>query len=112
MNIWLVATLVLAVVGLVPGVIRAATGSSLQRLVGLQLVSAVLTMITIALSMAVHESSYLIVPLVLVLLSAAGTLVFTRLLRSDSDEGRSDQGSGDQGSGDHWGDERVEESGA
>jgi multicomponent Na+:H+ antiporter subunit F len=96
MNVWVWAALVLAVVGLVPGVIRAATGTSLQRLVGLQLVSAVVTMISIALSMAVQQGSYLIVPLVLVLLSAAGTLVFTRLLRSDH--------------GDQEADERVEES--
>lgn len=80
MIIWLVAVVVLAVAGLAPGIYRAGTGSDVQRLVGLQLVSVVGVMIVIGLSVAAGRSSYLIVAVVLPLLSAAGVLVFTRLL--------------------------------
>lgn len=80
MNIWLVAVLVIAVAGLLPGLHRGAMGTGIQRLVGLQLTAAAALMIIIALSMAAGQSSYLIVAVVLALLSAAGLLVFTRLL--------------------------------
>lgn len=85
MTIWLVAVVVIAVVGLLPGMIRAATGTGVQRLVGLQLVSMAALMTIIALSIAAGQSSYLIVAVVLALLSAAGLLVFTRLLSPDAD---------------------------
>jgi multisubunit Na+/H+ antiporter MnhF subunit len=91
MTIWEIAVLALSVVGLVPGLVRAAIGDSRQRLVGLQLMSVVLIMIVIALAMAAQQGSYLIVAVVLALLSSAGTLVFTRLLRPDADDGSGDE---------------------
>lgn len=87
MNIWLIAVVVIAVAGLLPGLYRGATGTGAQRLVGLQFTTAAALMITIALSMAAGQSSYLIVPVVLALLSAAGLLVFTRLLAPEQGGG-------------------------
>jgi multisubunit Na+/H+ antiporter MnhF subunit len=46
---------------------------------GLQFTGTVGALVMVALCVAVQQPSYLIVPLVLVLLSYAGTLVFTRL---------------------------------
>lgn len=96
MNIWLIAVLVVTIVGLLPAIYRVATGTGPQRLIGLQFASVAALMITIALSMAVGQSSYLIVGVVLAPLSAAGLLVFTRLLAVDgSDAG--DQPEDDRG---------------
>ncbi|QDP97482.1 hypothetical protein FOE78_17580 [Microlunatus elymi] len=86
--IWAGAIVLLAVLGLAPGIARAASGSSLQRLIGLQLVSVVMIMITVALSMMSGQSSYLIVPLVLAVVSPTGVLVFTRLLRPHGETDR------------------------
>lgn len=97
MNIWLIAVVVIAVAGLLPGLYRGATGTGTQRLVGLQLTTAAALMIIIALSMAVGQSSYLIVAVVLALLSAAGLLVFTRLLTPEQREGPN----GDSSEDDH-----------
>lgn len=91
MNIWLAAVLVIAVVGLLPAIYRVATGTGAQRLIGLQFASTAGLMIIIALSMAAGQSSYLIVAVVLALLSAAGLLVFTRLLAAGAG-GASDPG--------------------
>lgn len=87
MTIWLVAVVVIAIAGLLPGIYRGATGTGAQRLVGLQLTTAAGLMIVIALSMAAGQSSYLIVAVVLALLSAAGLLVFTRLLTTEQGAG-------------------------
>ncbi len=57
-----------------------ARGSSIDRLVGLELAGSVATITLLVMAQAASQSSYLVVPLVLVLLSFAGTLVFTRLL--------------------------------
>ena len=62
-----------------PGALRRRPGTTASRLLGLQLTGTVGALLLIALSVAVGQPSYLIVPLVLVLLSYAGTLVFTRL---------------------------------
>jgi multisubunit Na+/H+ antiporter MnhF subunit len=51
-----------------------------DRLVGLALASSVGTLTLLVAIQGDGQSSYLIVPLVLVLLSFAGTLVYTRLL--------------------------------
>ncbi|NUP74890.1 MAG: hypothetical protein HOQ07_09640 [Sinomonas sp.] len=67
--------------GVVPGLVLSSRGSNVQRLVGLQLLSACGVMILSALSIVVGQSSYLIVPLVLAVLASTGTLVYTRLLR-------------------------------
>jgi len=77
---WLVAVLVLMVAGLGPSLWLGSRGSAAERLVGVELGSAVTVLILLLLSQAAGQSSLLIVPLVLVLLSFAGTLVFTRLL--------------------------------
>ncbi|HEX5402914.1 MAG TPA: monovalent cation/H+ antiporter complex subunit F, partial [Pseudonocardiaceae bacterium] len=66
--------------GLVPGMVMACRGTAARRLVGLEVVGATGTILLVVLCQALGRSSYLIVPLVLVLLSFAGTLVFTRLL--------------------------------
>jgi multisubunit Na+/H+ antiporter MnhF subunit len=80
MTAWLLATVVLLAGGLLPTVFLASTGDPVERLVGLELGGAVTTVVLLLLSQAAGQSSYLIVPLVLVILSFAGTLVFTRLL--------------------------------
>jgi len=76
---WLLFTGVLLVVGLAPAMYVGARGATASRLLGLQLTGTVSALVLIAYSAAVGQPSYLIVPLVLVLLSYAGTLVFTRL---------------------------------
>lgn len=111
-NIWLIAALVVAIVGLLPAIFRVATGTGPQRLVGLQFASVAGLMIIIALTLAVGQSSYLIVAVVLALLSSAGLLVFTRLLAVDAhaaggrpgnDQLPNDQLPNDQGGNDHGG---------
>ncbi|NKQ54320.1 hypothetical protein HFP15_15650 [Amycolatopsis sp. K13G38] len=57
-------------------------GNAVRRLVGLQLAGAVTVLLLVLVSLGEGQSSYLIVPLVAVLLSFAGTLVFTRLFAS------------------------------
>ncbi|MBT1003603.1 hypothetical protein KIH31_13425 [Paenarthrobacter sp. DKR-5] len=89
--VWLAATLALLVVAVAPGLLLALRGSSIQRLVGLQLLSACGVMVLTGLSAAVGQSSYLIVPLVLAVLASTGTLVFTRLLKRGIDEGRDEE---------------------
>ncbi len=80
MNGWLVFSGVLLVAGLAPALYLAVRGSGVQRLPGLQFGGSVTVLLLIALSVVVEQPSYLIVPLALVLLTYAGTLVFTRLL--------------------------------
>ncbi len=80
MNPWLLGAVVLMAGGLGPALWIGARGDPVNRLVGLELGSAVTVLILLLLSQAAGQSSYLIVPLVLVLASFAGTLVFTRLL--------------------------------
>lgn len=80
MIIWLLAAGALMVGGLVPAMSVASRGPATHRLVGLELAGATGTVLLLALCQAFNQSSYLIVPLVLALLSFAGTLVFTRLL--------------------------------
>jgi multisubunit Na+/H+ antiporter MnhF subunit len=81
MTVWLVAAGALMVGGLVPALILAGRGPAAHRLLGLELAGTTGTIALMVLCQAMNQSSYLIVPLVLVLLSFAGTLVFTRLLR-------------------------------
>lgn len=76
-----VATAVLLVALVGPGLLLTARGTAAQRLVGLQLATALTVLLLTVLSVAAGQTSMLVVPLVLVLLSFAGTLVFTRLLR-------------------------------
>lgn len=80
MSAWGLATVVLIAGGLVPAAGIGCRRDPLERLVGLELFGTVSTVVLMLMSQAAGQSSYLIVPLVLVVLSFAGTLVFTRLL--------------------------------
>lgn len=82
MNPWSVAAFVLVVGALGPALWLGARGGPAQRLVGLELCSSVTVLVLLLLAQAVGQSQFLILPLALVLLSFAGTLVFTRLLGS------------------------------
>jgi multisubunit Na+/H+ antiporter MnhF subunit len=81
MNPWLAGTVILAVGGLLPAGWLASRGGPVDRLVGVELGSAVLTLALLLFAQAVNQPQYLIVPLVLAVASFAGTLVYTRLLR-------------------------------
>jgi multisubunit Na+/H+ antiporter MnhF subunit len=79
-NAWIAASAVLIVGGLGPALLIASRGDGLSRLVGLQLGTSVAVLFLMAFSAGVDQSSYLVVPLVLVVLEVVGTLVYTRLL--------------------------------
>ncbi|MEU2610591.1 monovalent cation/H+ antiporter complex subunit F [Micromonospora sp. NPDC007271] len=80
MSLWLLAGLALTSAGLGPALYLGAHGDVLHRLVGLALASTLTVLILLLLANGFGQSSYLIVPLVLAMLSFAGILVFTRLL--------------------------------
>jgi multicomponent Na+:H+ antiporter subunit F len=82
MMLWLAAALVLILGALVPAVILGLRGTPLARLVGLQLAGTILVPVLLLLSIGYAQTSYLIVPLVLAVLSFAGVLVFLRLLET------------------------------
>jgi multicomponent Na+:H+ antiporter subunit F len=82
-NPFLLLSGVLLVVLVGPGLLLVGRGGATARLVGLQLASAVTVLLLTVLSVAMGQPSLLIVPLVTVLLSFAGTLVFTRLVRGE-----------------------------
>jgi multicomponent Na+:H+ antiporter subunit F len=65
---------------LLPALALAAYGDAVARLVGLELVGAIGTAFMLVFAQVTHQSYFLSVPLLLVPLSLAGTLVFTRLL--------------------------------
>lgn len=90
MIVWIVAAAVLMVVGLGAALVFVSRGSSVERLVGLQLAGVVAVLVLIAVSEAVGQPVYLIVPLVLAVLAATGTLVFTRLLRPGAPDAERD----------------------
>lgn len=77
---WTIFAGVLCVAGLGPALVVGARDKALYRLTGMQLAGPVVVLVLIALSVVTGQSSYLIVPLALVVLSYAGTLVYTRLL--------------------------------
>lgn len=79
-TLWAAVTLALLVVGVAPAVYLGARGSNVERLIGLQLLSVSGSLVLVGLSAIVNQTSYLIVPLVLAVLGATGTLVYTRLL--------------------------------
>jgi len=80
MTVWYLASIVLLVGGLLPATLIGSRGGPTDRLVGLILASAITVVTLLALAQAYKQSSYLIVPLVLAVLSTTGVLVFTRLL--------------------------------
>lgn len=77
---WLISAVALMAGGLAPALWLACRRDPVDRLVGLELAGAVGVLVLLVLAQGLSRSSYLIVPLVLALLSFAGTLVFTRLL--------------------------------
>lgn len=82
MNPWLLGVALLLAGGLGPALLLASRGDVVSRLVGLELAGAVSVAVLLLLIQATGQTTALIVPLVLALLSFAGALVFTRLLRS------------------------------
>lgn len=80
MNVWLLGAIALTGIGLPVSLWVGARGTSVDRLVGLELASVNGTLALLAFSQAVAQPSYLIVPTVVVIVGFAGTLVFTRLL--------------------------------
>ncbi|HET6877616.1 MAG TPA: monovalent cation/H+ antiporter complex subunit F [Jatrophihabitans sp.] len=80
MSMWLVASLALLIGAFAPAVYVGARGGPVDRLAGLQQLGGVAVLVLMLFAQAVDRSDYLIVPLVLVLVSFAGALVFTRLL--------------------------------
>lgn len=80
MTAWLWYAGVLMVAGLAPALVVGSRDKGIVRLAGLQLAGAVSVLVLVALCASPSATSYLVVPLALVLLSFAGTLVFTRLL--------------------------------
>ena len=85
MTIWVIAAAALMIAGLGPTMLLAFRGPAAHRVLGLELAGTVGTLVLLVLSQAFDQSSYLILPLVLALLSFAGTLVFTRLLDTSDD---------------------------
>jgi multisubunit Na+/H+ antiporter MnhF subunit len=81
-TLWLSAALVLMLGALGLAMYLGLRDAPLDRLVGLQLAGALLVAVLLLLSHGFNQSSYLTVPLVLVVLSFAGVLVFLRLLGS------------------------------
>ncbi|HEY4022857.1 MAG TPA: monovalent cation/H+ antiporter complex subunit F [Pseudonocardiaceae bacterium] len=81
---WVIAAAALMIGGFGPAMVLAGRGPAAHRLLGLELAGAVGVIVLMVLCQAMKQPSYLIVPLVLVLLSFAGTLVFTRLLGDDN----------------------------
>lgn len=79
-GIWLTAAAVLAIGAVAPSLATASRGAAAHRLAGLQLAGTVVTMLLVTVSLGVARPDYLIVPLVLALLSFAGTLVYARLI--------------------------------
>lgn len=78
---WLIAAAVLIAGGFAPALWLASRGGPVNRLVGMELAGAVTVPSLLCLTQAFGPSSALILPWVLVVLSFAGTIVFTRLLR-------------------------------
>jgi len=79
-NCWSLAMVVLLAGGAVPGLVLGARDDVIGRLIGLELTGAVATAVLVLVAHETGPSFLLTVPLVFVLVSFAGTLVFTRLL--------------------------------
>ena len=79
MSVWLVCCIVLMIGAGAPALLLAMRGDPIQRLIALQQFGAVAVLVLTLFAHAVGQSSYLIVPLTLALLSFAGALVFARL---------------------------------
>jgi multicomponent Na+:H+ antiporter subunit F len=73
---WVALVLVVAAAG--PCLVAVCRGGPGDRLVALQALSVVLTAVLVLLAVGQHRSAYVDVPLVLALVTLAGTLVFAR----------------------------------
>jgi multisubunit Na+/H+ antiporter MnhF subunit len=71
--------------GFTPAAVLAVRREPVERLVGVEIGAVVAVLVLLLLAQGVGQPSYLIVPLVMVLVSFAGTLVYTRLLAPRSD---------------------------
>ena len=80
MNPWLIGAIVLLAGSVAPAMWLASRGGPVDRLAGLEVGSTAVTLELTLFAQATGQSQYLIVPLVLALVSFAGTLVYTRLL--------------------------------
>lgn len=80
MNPWLLGAVILLAGALAPAGWLAARGRPVERLVGVEIGTVAVALELILYSQAAGQSQYLIVPLVLAVVSFAGTLVYTRLL--------------------------------
>lgn len=80
MTVWMAASLVLLFGTVVPSAVVSLRGGAVERLVGLQQMVAGSTLLLMVFSQASGRSDYLVVPLVLVLASFTGALVYARLL--------------------------------
>lgn len=80
MSPWLIGNIALVGIGLPVAIWIGSRGEAIDRLVGLEFAGVVATLALMSFAQQVHQSSYLIVPTVAVVLAFAGTLVFTRLL--------------------------------
>ena len=80
MNAWLVASAVLLTLGLPPCLWLVCRRTPQQRLTGVNLAATMCSALLLLLAEGFNRSSYVDVPLVLVALAPAGTLVFTRFL--------------------------------
>lgn len=73
--------------GLAPAALVASRGAASDRLVGMQLASAVSVLALVLFAFVGPGQTYdLVVPLVLALISVTGTLVFTRLLHKGPED--------------------------
>lgn len=75
-----ICIVVLMAGGLGPALVLGARGRPTNRLIGLEIGSAVLVVLFILFATVTHQSDELVLALVLVPLSFAGSLVYTRLL--------------------------------
>lgn len=82
MSLGEIAALVLLVGAFVPGMWMAARGQTQERLVGMEFATIAAAMAMTVLAVAWQLSYELIVPLILVVVTLPGTLVYTRLLVS------------------------------
>ncbi|HVX43204.1 MAG TPA: monovalent cation/H+ antiporter complex subunit F [Mycobacteriales bacterium] len=80
MNAYLLAAAVVLFGGMTPAMGLATRGDPVHRLFGVELLTGTSVVVLMLLAKGYGQSAYLIVPLVLVPLSFAGTLVYTRLL--------------------------------
>jgi len=79
-NIWLIGATVLCVTVFLPGLVAASRGDSMERLMGLQLVTSTTVAVLVLIAHGLGRAVYLDTALVLAVLSLAGGLVFARFL--------------------------------